>query len=597
MVKRAWSGPPDLLLQTAAATLLALAGCAPDAEQSPAERTPAASDPGPKPIFADGAGAAGLDFAHANGMSGEYYLAEMMGGGAALFDADGDGDLDLYLVQGHMLGPGTDAAARPTDRLYRNDLRIGPAGAPELRFTDVTASSGTLSDGYGMGVAAGDVDNDGRIDLYVTNFGANRLLRNRGGGVFEDITEASGTGDRRWSVAATFFDFDRDGWLDLYVGNYVQFSLGAHAPCPMPSGIMSYCGPGAYPPERDSLFRNRGAGADGAVTFEDVSASAGIRTEHGAATLGALAADFDGDGWLDLYVANDSVANHLWMNQRDGADGTVSFRDRALLAGVAVNQEGQPEASMGVDAGDFDGDGDFDLILTHLDQESNTLYVNDGAGLFEDASVTSGLGLPSLAYTGFGTSWLDYDNDGWLDLLAVNGAVVGLEPLIRAGDPFPLHQTNQLFRNLEGRFEEVTARAGDVFELSEVSRGAAFGDVDNDGDVDAVVVNSGGPARLLINQVGQDRRWVGLRLESHGRDALGAEVTVRTSSGLRAVRRVHTDGSYASASDPRVLVGLGESGGAVDVEVRWPDGTVEAWDGIASGRYTTLRQGEGTAQP
>ncbi len=602
-------GLPGRVLRGAATGLLLLCGCAQEARPPDRVTTSAAPD-SPPPIFVDVARDAGLDFVHFNGMSGEHYSSEIMGGGAALFDYDNDGDLDLYLVQGHMLGRGktlADASFPPrypeplTDRLYRNDQQTGKGGSaaggqkqrpPELRFTDVTESSGTLSGGYGMGVAAADFDNDGWVDLYVTNFGPNHLLRNRGDGTFEDVTGASGAGDRRWSVAATFLDFDRDGWLDLYVGNYVEFSLAAHFPCPLPSGSPSYCGPGTYEPEHNSLFRNRGGGADGTVTFENFSGRAGVRTERGAATLGAVAADFDRDGWIDLYVANDAMANHLWVNQRDGR-----FRNRALLAGVAVNQEGQPEASMGVDAGDFDGDGDPDLILTHLDQESNTIYANDGTGLFDDVSTTSGLGLPSLVFTGFGTSWFDYDNDGWLDVLAVNGAIVGLEPLIRAGDPFPLHQTNQLFRNLGsgGHFEEVTSEAGSVFELSELSRGAAFGDVDNDGDTDVVVVNNGGPVRLLLNQVGQDRNWVGLRLKSHGRDALGAEVVISPADGGAPIwRRAHTDGSYASASDPRVLVGLGDAGDAVGVEVRWPDGTVEEWPGVEAGRYTTLRQGAGT---
>ncbi|MCP4200485.1 MAG: CRTAC1 family protein [bacterium] len=594
------TGNPHLLhriCQGASIALLVFAGCAQEVERRPADRAQASAASGSTstPIFVDGAREAGLDFVHFNGMSGEHYISEMMGGGAALFDYDNDGDLDLYLTQGRMLGQGktvADASFPPqhpepfTDRLYRNDLR---ASSTELRFTDVTESSGTLSDGYGMGVTAADFDNDGWIDLYVTNFRSNRLLRNQGDGTFEDVTEAAGADDRRWSVAATFLDFDRDGWLDLFVGNYVQFSLAAHTPCPTPSGAANYCGPGAYQPARDSLFRNRGDG-----TFENVSNSAGIRTEHGAATLGAVATDFDADGWIDLFVANDSMANYLWLNQGDGR-----FQNQALLAGVAVNQKGQPEASMGVDAGDFDADGDADLILTHLSQETNTVYVNDGTGLFEDLSTASGLGLPSLVYTSFGAGWFDYDNDGWLDVLTVNGAVVGLEALMRAGDPFPLHQTNQLFRNFggergAGRFEEVTARAGIVLELSEVSRGAAFGDVDNDGDTDVVVVNNNGPVRLLLNQIGQDRSWVGLRLEGRGRDMLGAEVLISPQGRPASWRRVHTDGSYASASDPRVLVGLGDAVAVGRIEARWPDGAAEEWLDIEAGSYTTLRQGEGS---
>jgi hypothetical protein len=577
---------------SAMAVLLLLSSCGEEIERRPADQSePTPTDSRPS-IFVDAAESAGLTFVHFNGMSGEHYFNEMMGGGAALIDYDNDGDLDVYLVQGHMLGRGkttADAWLPPhhpeplTDRLYRNDLQRGTDGSRVLRFTDMTEASGTLPAGYGMGVTTGDYDNDGWVDLYVTNFGSNQLLRNRGDGTFEDVTAATGTDDRRWSVAATFLDFDRDGWLDLYVGNYVDFSLASQTACLLPSGAQTYCSPGAYRPEPDSLFRNRGDGQ-----FEDVSIRAGIRTEYGAG-LGAVAADFNGDRWIDLYVANDQMPNQLWINRQDG-----SFSNEALMAGVAVNQDGQPEASMGVDALDFDADGDVDLVMTHIDQESNTVYVNDGSGLFEDASFRTGLGLPSLIYTGFGTGWFDYDNDGWLDLLVVNGAVIDLEPLIRAGDPYPLHQINQLFRNLgTGKFEEITSQAGKVFELSEVSRGAAFGDVDNDGDTDVVVVNNNGPVRLLLNQVGQDRPWMGLRAVGRGRDMLGAEVIVSRPDGPLLSRRVHTDGSYASASDPRVLIGLGQESSVSRVEVRWPDGGVEEWDGLNVGEYTTLRQGDG----
>jgi hypothetical protein len=563
------------------ALLVLVVACAPAPDDTSGSAT-VESSPNPEAaLFIEGARAAGLDFAYFNGMSGEHYFNEVMGGGAALFDYDNDGDLDVYLVQGHMLGPSAHSESL-TDRLYRNDLEVGSDGIRRLQFTDVTGESRIESYGYGMGVTAGDYDNDGWIDLYVTNFTSNVLLRNRGDGTFEDTTEASGANDGRWSVAAVFLDFDRDGWLDLYVGNYVDFSLAAHTPCPRPSGALTYCGPGAYRPLPDSLFRNRGDG-----TFEDVSGSSGIRSEVGTG-LGAVAADLDADGWIDLYVANDLMSNQLWINRHDG-----TFENRALLAGVAVNQDGQPEASMGVDAGDFDGDGDADLVLTHLNQETNTLYVNDGQGLFEDVSTLSGLGLASLKYTGFGTSWFDYDNDGWLDLLVVNGAVVGMDSLIREGDLYPLHQTNQLFRNVGGeRFEEVTAEAGSLFSTSEVSRGAAFGDVDNDGDTDVLIVNSNAPVRLLLNQAGTGTPWLGLRIVGAGRDMLGAEVVVRREGAPLLWRRVHADGSYASASDPRVLVGTGAAA-VTAVEVRWPDGTVEEWSEVEAGRYQTLVQGEG----
>jgi len=534
----------------------------------------------------------GLHFVHFNGMTGELFYNEMMGGGVALFDYDNDGDLDVYLTQGHMQADAEPMAdprdpskkSQPLiDRLYRNDLVIGTDGTRSLYFTDVTESSGIRSNGYGMGVATGDYDNDGWVDLYITSFGSNLLLRNRGDGTFEDVTASSGTDDRNWTIGATFFDFDRDGWLDLFAGNYLEFSLASHTPCPLPSGALTYCGPGAYMPQPDSLFRNMGNG-----TFQNVSVAAGIRSEPGAG-MGVVATDFNGDGWIDFFVTNDGMPNQLWINQTDG-----TFVNDALFAGVAVNQDGLSEASMGVDAEDFDHDGDQDLFLTHLIQETNTVYINDGNGLFDDSTMATGLGYPSLPYTSFGTGWFDYDNDGWLDLLTVSGAVVALEPQLRAGETYPLAQPNQLFHNLgNGRFEEVSSKAGEVFDLVEVSRGAAFGDIDNDGDIDIVVGNSNGPVRLLLNQVGQARSWLGLDVRRKDGHGLGAEVVVYRSDGVAVPRRVHTDGSYASASDPRVLIGLGEAKSIDSVEVRWLDGSREIWPGIELGRYTTLRRGEG----
>ena len=482
--------------------------------------------------FTDRAEESGIDFVHASGASGQLYVSEILGPGAALFDFDDDGDLDVYVVQGRMLGPGTAASALaggpPVDRLYRNDLEVRRDGTRILRFTDVTAGSGLDGRGYGMGVAAGDVDNDGRVDLYRTALGPNQLFRNNGDGTFTDVTGQAGVGDPRWSVSASFVDLDRDGWLDLFVGNYLDHRLDAPQPeCFTRTGERDYCGPSAFASVPDRLYRNRGNG-----TFVDVTAAAGVAREHGAA-LGVAAFDADADGRTDVYVANDGEPNLLWMNRGDG-----TFTNGALLAGAALNDSGRTEGSMGVDAGDFDGDGDDDLFMTHLTRETNTLYVNDGLGLFEDRTATIGLGAPSLAYTGFGTAWLDYDNDGWLDLLAVNGAVQAShqrfaggvrDAPVRAGEPLPLHQPNQLFRNLgNGRFDEVTRRAGAVFELSEVSRGAAFGDIDNDGDVDVLVTNNAGRARLLINEVGNRHRWVGLRLVGGPgrRDMLGARVGV-----------------------------------------------------------------------
>ena len=548
--------------------------------------------------FTDRARELGIDFEHFNGMSGEFHLAEIMAPGAALFDMDNDGDLDAYLVQGRMLGagksfedalipPGPDVPLPLTDRLYRNDLEIGAGGSRTPRFTDVTEGSGLDVRSYGMGVAAADFDNDGWVDLYRTRLGANQLFRNNGDGTFRDVSRRAGVEDAGWGVSASFLDVDRDGWLDLYVGNYVAYSPEDEERCLTPTGERDYCAPKSYAAAPDRLYRNHGDG-----TFADVTGSAGIGREYGPA-LGVLGADFNADGWVDIYVANDGEPNQLWINRQDG-----TFRNGALLAGVAVDRGGDTEASMGVDAGDFDADGDDDLFMTHVTAETNTLYVNVGNGFFEDRSAGVGLGAPSMPYTGFGAAWADFDNDGWLDLLAVNGHVLTIESLAAAGDPFPLHQRNQLFRNLEGRgFEDFSDRAGPALRLSEVSRGAAFGDVDNDGDVDVLVANNNGPARLLVNEVGQENPWLGLRLVSAAgpRDAPGARVGVFRDAGPVLWRRARSDGSYASASDPRVVVGLGEAEAVTGVRVEWPSGRVEDWNDVPVRSWTTLTEGTGQA--
>ena len=541
--------------------------------------------------FVDRAAETGLDFVHFNGMTGKFYQPEMAGPGTGLLDYDNDGDLDVYLVQGELLGEGEALLAPPADqppgdRLYRNDLAIAENGERKLRFTDVTAESGIAVRGYGMGVAAGDFDNDGWTDLYLTRFGPNRLLRNRGDGTFADVTDRSGTGDPAWGVPASFVDYDRDGRLDLFVGNYLSYTLAGHTQCYDRAGAPDYCAPETSRPHPDVLYRNRGDG-----TFEDVTATAGLGREFGPA-LGSATADFDGDGWIDLFVANDQRENQLWMNQGDG-----TFVNRALAAGAALGAGGNAKADMGVDAGDFDNDGDEDLFITELAGQGSTLYVNDGAGLFRDRSARLGIRAPSLPYTGFGTAWIDIDNDGWLDIVAVNGAVVLNFETFGPDNPFALDQRNQVFRNVAGaRFEAATDRAGAVFELSEVSRGAAFGDVDNDGDTDILMANAAGPVRLLLNRVGDRRHWLGLRLVDPAtrRDAVGARVAVDRPDGTTLWRRARADGSFASANDPRVLVGLGDSAAVARVRVFWPGGEVEEWTDLAADRYTTLTRGTGS---
>ncbi len=542
------------------------------------------------PVFVDVAPASGIDFKHFNGMTGNFTIAEITGQGAGLVDYDGDGDLDVYLVQGQLLGTSMSEAVfpwrgpkPPTDRLFRNDLVVREDGTRKLRFTDVTSKSGIASDGYGMGVATGDFDNDGHVDLYITNLGSNHLYRNRGDATFEDVTAAAGVDDPRWSTCAAFVDYDRDGDLDLFVSNYVDFEKAPTRECYANSSARDFCGPDAYNPVPDRLFRNRGNG-----TFEDVTVASGINKEFGAG-FGVVAADYDSDGWIDIYVANDGDPNQLWLNNGDG-----TFRNEALWAGAAINSAGMAEASMGVDADDFDEDGDDDIFMTHIMEETNTLFVNDGKGLFEDRTSAAGLASISLGKTGFGTGWFDFDNDGWLDLLVLNGAVRALAERARAGDAYPLGQPNHLLRNTgKGKFEVASDRAGPSFPLIEVSRGAAFGDIDNDGDTDVLVSNNNGPARLLINQIGTNNHWLGLRLlvEDGTRDALGARVEVVRATGKKRWRRVRTDGSFCSSRDPRVLVGLGSDTGVKEVHVTWPDGSRETWRKLSVDSYTTLRQG------
>jgi hypothetical protein len=540
--------------------------------------------------FAERAAESGLDFVHVNGMSGHLYIAEIMAPGVALLDYDNDGDLDVYLVQGQPLDqPDSRSSVTPprpaslTDRLFRNDLRVAADGSRTLHFTDVTSASGIDARGYGMGVAVGDFDNDGWVDVYLTKFDApNQLFRNKGDGTFTDVSRRSGTDERGWSVSASFVDVDRDGWLDLFVGNYLGYRVQSNTRCFGASGAANYCTPGSYTALPDRLYRNRGDG-----TFADVTASAQLARTFGPA-LGVSTADFNGDGWIDIYVANDGQENQLWLNQRNG-----TFVDGALLAGVALPADGKREASMGVDAGDFDDDGDEDLIVTELNGEGTNLFVNDGTGLFEDRSAASGMGPATLPFTGFGTAWFDFDNDSRLDLLAVNGTVQIVESLRQSGDPFPLRQRRLLFRNVGGgRFEDVSARGGVAFSQPEVGRGAAFGDIDNDGDVDVVVGNNNGPVRLLINEA-PPRRWIGLRLtgERGGRDMVGARVQIVRANGSPLWRRARADGSYASANDPRVLVGLGDSAASPSVTVTWPDGHVEKWAALRPGTYNTLVQG------
>ena len=541
-----------------------------------------------EPRFTEVAADIGLDFVHFNGMSGELYFVEMMGQGLAVLDYDNDGDLDVYFLQGHMLGEGktvADATFPPkypepfTDRLYRNDLTLGPEGEVQARYVDVTERIGLSAVGYGIGVASGDYNNDGWIDLYLNNWGSNQMLRNNGDGTFSDATAETATDDPRYSASATFIDYDRDGWLDLFVANYVDWRMATRKDCTGMGGARDYCAPWAFEPVPDSLFHNRGDGR-----FENATRSAGIEGDYGAG-LGVVTADFNYDGWPDIYVANDAMPNQLWINQRDG-----TFFNDALLAGCAVNDMGMPEGSMGVVAGDIDGDGFIDLFMSHIVEETNTLYLNDGKGMFREVTRDSGLALPSFKYTGFGTALFDFDNDGWLDLFIANGAVHEIEQLAREGDIFPIHQPDTLYRNLgQGRFVEVTAEAG-AFTFSEVGRGVVFGDLENDGDSDLLVANNGGPARVFRNENGNRAGWLGLGFlqpPPHHQPP-GVGVGAERSDGVKMWRRSGTDGSYASAGESRVLLGLQDADGPVQLRIQWPDGRVQEYANLPPNHYLTL---------
>jgi hypothetical protein len=577
--------------------LLAALACVLAACRSPdpdGEGLPRAQSAGP--WFVDVASETGLSFTHHSGRTDEFYYPEVIGSGAALLDSDNDGDLDVFLVQGRPVAAASVQGKELRSRLFRNDLEPGANGS-HLRFVDVTDRSGLSVIGHGMGVAAGDYDNDGCVDLYVTGLERNWLMRNDCRGAFADVSAQSGTRDSGWSVSAAFVDYDRDGWLDLFVGHYLTWTPALNTPCYGASGKRVYCAPKVYRAQQSRLYRNSRNG-----TFADVTSAAGLATEFGPA-LGVSTADFDGDGWIDVYVANDGEENQLWLNQRNG-----TFVNRALLAGVALGPSGEAKAGMGVDAADFDEDGDEDLVVTNLTGEGMDLYVNDGRATFSNGAA-AGIGYRSLPYTGFGVGWLDVDNDGRLDLLAVNGAVQVQESPSsghpnahspRVGDPASgdgrnLGQRQQLFRNLgNGRFDDATASGGPALNAIDTSRGAAFGDVDNDGDTDVVVSNNMGRAQLLLNVIGQRLHWVGVRLVgAHRSDSLGARVAITPASGPVRWRRARADGSYASASDPRVLVGLGTLSGPVRVRVLWPDGRVEEWRDVPIDRYTTLTEGTG----
>ena len=524
--------------------------------------------------FADVAVRAGIQVTNLNDPTPEKYLPETMGSGAALFDYDGDGWLDIFLMDGGSIA-NPQVASRARHRLYRN-RRNGT-------FQDVTTPSGIQHHGYGMGVCAGDYDGDGRVDLYLTNFGPDVLYRNRGDGTFVDVSRAAHVDTDGWSTSCAFADLDLDGDLDLFVTKYLDARLDKNPVCgDVRSGRRSYCHPLAFKPLQNVLYRNEGNG-----TFTNLSEQSGIAKLAGNG-LGVVIADFDDDQLPDVFVANDALPNFLFFNE-----GAWRFTEAGLLAGVAVAADGKARAGMGTDAADYDGDGRLDLIVTNHEFETTSLYRNLGGRLFAYVTGESGIAVPTRPYVGFGVVFTDYDNDGALDVALVNGHVLDNTAQLFPGSTHA--QRKLLFRNMgTRRFIEVAKSSGSGFAADKVGRGLAVGDIDNDGDQDLLVTNNGGPVELLRNDGGNASNSLLVQLvgRTSNRDGIGARVRI-TAGGRTQVREVKAGSSYLTHSDVRQHFGLGRSERVAQLEIRWPNGRTEVVRDVEANQIVTIREGEG----
>jgi hypothetical protein len=517
--------------------------------------------------FEDATAEAGVELVHVYAVEQRFWMPEISSGGLAFFDYDSDGALDLYLVQSGGLADGE-------TQIYRNQLFRNIGGG---KFEEVPGAAGADDDGYGHGCAVGDVDADGDQDLFIANLRDDRFYRNDDGS-FVDATEASGLGWGEWSTSSAFLDIDGDGDLDLYATNNLRWDPERHVQCASHGRGQDYCSPKNFDsPSTDRLYINDGTGV-----FVHAAERGGVLAKSGIG-LGVAPADYDGDGDVDIYVANDSVPNHLWVN-----DGSGSFKEEALTRGCAVNGSGLAEAGMGVHAADIDADGDWDLFMTHIHNETNTYYRNKG-GVFSDRTSLTGLSQPSMGMTGWGIGFHDFDNDSWLDVFIGNGRVEMHEPLPPGDDIYA--EVNQLFRGAANGFVEISGALPDIPLGS--TRAAAFGDYDSDGDVDIAYLDRGATVRLLKNVAPKAGAWIGFKLlNQHGSPSLGAEVRVRVGEKI-LLRQCQPAYSYCSSSDPSVLIGLGELSAVSEAVVRWPGGMEEVFGPMEAGSYHALREGAG----
>ena len=521
--------------------------------------------------FVDVTQEAGIHWKHVDGRSGQKYFMETLGSGTAFFDYDADGDPDLYFVNGAPL-PGYVSQEIPTNCLYRNN--------GDGTFTDVTEKAGVGDTGYGHGCAVGDYNNDGQLDLYVTNYGTNRLYRNNGDGTFAEVAESVGVTEPRWSTSCAFADYDRDGNLDLYVVNYIVFDINENPWCGLrEKGIRAYCEPDNFIAQSDTLYRNNGDG-----TFTDVTKTAGIYNTTGKG-LGVVWADYNNDGAADIYVANDSTENLFYRNNGDG-----TFEEVGFMVGVALSENGAAENGMGTTFGDWNNDGWFDLTVTNYAQQTNTLYHNDADGFFTDATTTTKTAQRTYPYLGWATAFIDYDNDGYQDLFVANGHLH--ENLAELGQEGTYGQRNLLFRNnSNGTFTEISETLGPGMKLTDVSRGATFADYDLDGDIDIVVTNSNTAPRLLRNDGGNRKNWLQIRLiaTNGSTDAIGARVKITTGK-LTQTREVRSGDGYLSQQDLTLHFGIGDSEQVDSIEVQWQTGAKQLIGSVPANQVLSLEE-------